>query len=97
MNTSATSADHHRMLILLVAACLVLTLGSGLAAAGPRPTDGAAGADSAPVNILDILLTDIFALGEVDLSTLGVNAADLGTVGPQADLTGERRRHAHRG
>jgi hypothetical protein len=74
--------------------CLFLVLSVGPVYAGPSPSDGpvyprpsppddpnTAGAPSQQA----VLQTALFALGEVDLSTLGVSDIDLLTVGPQLD------------
>jgi hypothetical protein len=66
--------------IAAVAAVLLLALGVGSARAGARAFDSTAtsnGAGAAP----SVLLTAPFALGEVDLSTLGVDPAALSTAG----------------
>jgi pectin methylesterase-like acyl-CoA thioesterase len=67
---------------ITLCATLVLTVALAMtspSAAGPSPDDGSttAGAPTGPIYI-----TLPFALGEVDLSTLGVSATDLLTVGP---------------
>jgi hypothetical protein len=68
----------------LLTTFLLLVLGVGAAYAGPSPTDGTAQSSSGPSNVFQ---TALFALGEVDLSTLGVSATELLTVGPQLTLT----------
>jgi nitrous oxidase accessory protein NosD len=68
----------------LLTAFLLLVLGVGPAYAGPSPVDGTAQSDGGPSNVFQ---TALFALGEVDLSTLGVSATELLTVGPQLTLT----------
>ena len=60
-----------------------LLLGATPASAAPSPVDGPPPAQSEPQAILT---TPFFALGEVDLSTLGVSAADLLGVGPRTAL-----------
>ena len=56
-------------------------LGASPVAAGPSPADGSAGGSS---NQVTVLRTSLFALGEADLSTLGVSPLELATVGPAA-------------
>ena len=69
-------ARHLRFLgVLLVA----LAVGAGTAFAGPAPTDGDSN-DTPDGGVPS--LTQLFALGEVDLSSLGVSASELLTVGP---------------
>jgi hypothetical protein len=70
-----------RSIFFIISTCLLL-LGSGTAIAGPSPTDGASGSGDGSLKILQ---TALFAPGEVDLSTLGVSATELLTVGPQLD------------
>ena len=67
----------------LLTACRSLVLGVGSAYAGPSPTDGPTQSGSGRQ---DVFQTALFALGEVDLSTLGVSATELLTVGPQLTL-----------
>jgi nitrous oxidase accessory protein NosD len=74
----------HRLLVLLIAPCLLLALAAGHASAGPWPSDAAEGPAA---NLPDVMPTALFGLGEVDLSTLGVSDTDLLTVGPQLGLT----------
>jgi len=62
----------------------MLALAVGAASAAPWPSDEAEGIAANPP---DILGTALFGLGEVDLSTLGVSATELLTVGPQAEVT----------
>jgi len=73
---------------IAVAAGFAITLGQ-VPAAGqlgvqtrPSPFDGPLPSPSQ--KIMSLFLTVPFALGEVDLSTLGVSSAELATVGPQA-------------
>ena len=73
---------------IAVAAGFAITLGQ-VPAAGqlgvqtrPAPFDGPL--PSPTQKIMSLFLTVPFALGEVDLSTLGVSSAELATVGPQA-------------
>jgi hypothetical protein len=68
----------------LLAACLALLLGVAPAYAGPSPIDGAAQSSNGQQ---DVFQTALFALGEVDLSTLGVSPTELLTVGPELSLT----------
>jgi hypothetical protein len=68
-----------RLLIGLLVACLLLILGAGQAYAGPSPTDGSSQSSGAPQQVFQ---TALFGLGEVDLSTLGVNPTELLSVGP---------------
>jgi hypothetical protein len=71
----------------LVLPFLLLALGFGPASANarPSPTDGPGGAtsDTGPQSALQ---TALFALGEVNLASLGVSQTDLATVGPQLSL-----------
>lgn len=76
---------------IAVAAGFAITLGQ-VPAAGqlgvktrPSPFDGPL--PSPTQKIMSLFLTLPFALGEVDLSTLGVSSAELATVGPQASAT----------
>ena len=73
-------ARHLRFLVVLLVA---LAVGTGTAFAGPAPTDGDS-SDTPDGGVPS--LTQLFALGEVDLSSLGVRASDLLTVGPQLSL-----------
>jgi hypothetical protein len=67
--------------IFVILPWLILVWGAGPAfAAGPSPADGSPPSNSGPQNVLQ---TPLFAIGEVDLSTLGVDATELLTVGPQ--------------
>jgi hypothetical protein len=68
----------------LLAVCLMSVLGAGYAKATPAPMDGSGQSGSGPQNVLQ---TPLFALGEVDLTTLGVNPLDLASVGPQLTPT----------
>jgi parallel beta-helix repeat protein len=70
--------------VCLLAACLSLLLGVAPAYAGPSPVDGTA---QSSFGQQDVFQTALFALGEVDLSTLGVSASELLTVGPQPSLS----------
>jgi len=74
-------ARHLRFLVVLLVA---LAVGAGTAFAGPAPTDG--DSSSTPDGGVPSL-TQLFALGEVDLSSLGVSASELLTVGPQLSLS----------
>ncbi len=67
---------HLRFLLALVAA---FALSAGTAVAGPSPFDGGS-STAQPLGAP--LFTQLFALGEVDLSSLGVNPLELATVGP---------------
>jgi parallel beta-helix repeat protein len=70
--------------LFLLPLCLMFALGGGTAYANPSPADGpAATAESSEQSVLQ---TALFALGEVDLSSLGVSPAELLTVGPQLSL-----------
>ena len=69
-------AQHLRFLVVLIAA---FALSAGPALAEPDPFDGNS---SAAQPLGTPLLTQLFGLGEVDLSTLGVNPLELATVGP---------------
>jgi hypothetical protein len=69
-------------------ATLTLALALAVAspsAAGPSPTDS--NATTTDGSIGQIYITALFALGEVDLSTLGVSATELLTVGPIPSVT----------
>lgn len=68
----------------LLAICLMSLLGAGYAGATPAPMDGSAQSSSGPQNVLQ---TPLFMLGEVDLSSLGVNPLELASVGPQLNPT----------
>jgi hypothetical protein len=69
-------AGHLRFFVALFAA---FVLSAGTAFGGPAPFDG----DSSTAQPAGTpLLTPLFALGEVDLSTLGVSSLELATVGP---------------
>jgi hypothetical protein len=67
-----------RLLFGLLAACLMLML-AGPVYAAPAPTDGKSQGSAGPQQVFQ---TALFGLGEVDLSTLGVNPIELLTVGP---------------
>jgi hypothetical protein len=67
---------HLRFLVMLIAA---FALSAGTALADPAPFDGPSGS-AHPLGTP--LLTQLFGLGEVDLSTLGVSPLELATVGP---------------
>jgi hypothetical protein len=69
-------AGHLRFLLALFAA---FALSAGTAVAGPSPFDGPS-STAQPLGAP--LFTQLFALGEVDLSSLGVNPLELATVGP---------------
>jgi hypothetical protein len=69
--------------VVLAAGGLLFLLGAAPASAAPSPVDGPPPARSEPQAILT---TPFFAPGEVDLSTLGVSATDLLSVGPRAAL-----------
>jgi hypothetical protein len=73
-----------KVLMALVSACLLLVLGAGPLYASPSPTDGTTQGSSGPQNVFQ---TALFALGEVDLSSLGVSPTELLTVGPQLTPT----------
>lgn len=73
-------ARHLRLLLVLLVA---LAVGAGTAFAGPAPTDGDSN-DTPDGGVPS--LTQLFALGEVDVSSLGVSASELLTVGPQLGL-----------
>jgi hypothetical protein len=67
--------------IFVILPWLILVWGAGPAfAAGPSPADGSPPSNSGPQTVLQ---TPLFAIGEVDLSALGVDATELLTVGPQ--------------
>jgi parallel beta-helix repeat protein len=71
--------------ITLFSLALVFVFASTAGASAPAPTDGSpgdSGVDSGP-----ILPTSLFALGEVDLSSLGVSAAELAGAGPSVAAT----------
>ena len=67
-----------RFAALLAAACCVLVVSVGSASAGPVADDGSSAGSGGGRSIFATLP---FALGEVDLSTLGVSASELATVG----------------
>jgi nitrous oxidase accessory protein NosD len=68
--------------IFLMLPGLMLALSPGVAyAGGPSPADGGPPSNPGPQTVLQ---TPLFALGEVNLSSLGVSPTDLLTVGPQA-------------
>ena len=67
-----------RFAALLAAACCVLVVSVGSASAGPVADDGSSAGSGGGRSISATLP---FALGEVDLSTLGVSASELATVG----------------
>jgi hypothetical protein len=68
-----------RRLFFLIFPCLLFALVVGPAYPAPSPADGPTnGSSSQPA----VLQTALFALGEVNLSTLGVNSLELATVGP---------------
>jgi hypothetical protein len=71
----------HLVRVLLLAAALVVA--APAAAKSPSPADGGAGptGDAGPT-----LFTSLFALG-VDVTTIGVDAAALATIGPTASTT----------
>ena len=69
-----------RRLFFLILLSLTVAFGGGSAYATPSPTDDPATGDSGEQSVLQ---TALFALGEVDLSTLGVSPAELLTVGIQ--------------
>ena len=62
-----------RRLFFLIVLCVLLIVGVGAASAGPSP-DGQQTTSTSPQQIL---LTPYFALGEVDLSSLGVTPTAL--------------------
>jgi hypothetical protein len=70
------------LLVLPVAAILVLSVGQ--ATAGPSPDNGSSNISTA---VGPVYITVPFAPGEIDLSTLGVSATDLLTVGPIPSLS----------
>jgi len=72
-----------RRFVVLPCLMLVLVLGVGSASAAPSPADGPSGATTGATSTQAVLQTAPFALGEVNLSTLGVSQTDLATVGPQ--------------
>jgi nitrous oxidase accessory protein NosD len=67
--------------LLLVPGLLLVLSATPAYAAGPSPDDGSSSNSPRPSTVLQ---TPLFGLGEVNLSSLGVSAADLLTVGPQA-------------
>jgi hypothetical protein len=69
-----------RRLFFLIVPCLLLVFGAGPVSANPSPADGPSTATTSPQNVL---VTPVFALGEVDLSSLGVSPTELLTVGIQ--------------
>lgn len=69
---------------VLVAAAVAALVAVGPALAGkPSPYDGAPSGVGQSLSTGAPLLTSLFALGEVDLSTIGVSDSALTTVGPQ--------------
>jgi hypothetical protein len=79
VHLQAKEKDVNRLLVTLIGSLVLSMLGTGAVAAAPSPDDGPAGGASGPVTILP---TPLFALGEVDLSTLGVSPLELAAVGP---------------
>jgi hypothetical protein len=79
VHLQAKEKDVKRLLVTLIGSLVLSMLGTGAVAAAPSPDDGPAGGASGPVTILP---TPLFALGEVDLSTLGVSPLELAAVGP---------------
>jgi hypothetical protein len=73
-----------RRLLFLGVVCLMVAFGVGPAYSSPSPTDDPTTGDSSEQQ--SVLRTALFALGEVDLSTLGVSPTELLTVGPQVSL-----------
>jgi parallel beta-helix repeat protein len=69
-----------RRLFFLIVPCLLLVFAVGPVSAGVSPGDGP---DTAATSPQQILLTPYFALGEVDLASLGVSPTELLTVGIQ--------------
>jgi parallel beta helix pectate lyase-like protein len=67
-----------KWLLGLVATCLLLVV-AGPVYAGPSPTDGSSQSGGEQQEVFQ---TALFGLGEVDLSTLGVNPTELLDVGP---------------
>jgi Right handed beta helix region len=72
--------------LLGVAAAALITLAPAYAGK-PSPYDGAPAGGGATLSAATPLLTSLFALGEVDLSTIGVSDAELTTVGPQSSAS----------
>ncbi len=73
-----------RVTLLIALALMLAGAATGPAVAGPSPADGD------PItggSVGKTYLTLPFALGEVDLSALGVSDAELAAVGPTASLT----------
>jgi hypothetical protein len=68
-----------RRLFFFVLLAAMLVLGAGQAVAGPSPEGGSS---TTTATVGPVSITAPFALGEVDLSALGVSATDLLTVGP---------------
>ena len=64
---------------LLTTACVVVAISAGIAQAGPVPDDG--GDVGGASGVTRILATPLFALGEVNLSALGVPPGELATAG----------------
>jgi hypothetical protein len=79
-------ASLRHALALLAATFSVLALTVGPAAAQPVPAD-ATSTSAAPPSIATSLATFPFALGEVDVTTLGVPLTDLASVGPAGAAT----------
>jgi len=75
--------NHFLKRIVLILPCLLLVLGVGPVYPGPWPTDGPHADGASQQNVLQ---TPLFAVGEVDLSTLGVSATELLGVGPQPSV-----------
>lgn len=74
-----------RIILLATLALIVAVAVAGQAAAGPSPTDSDPVATDGNVGQIYVALP--FALGEVDLSALGVSDAELLSVGPAASAT----------
>ncbi len=74
-----------RIILMATLALVVAVAGAGRAAAEPSPTDSEPVANDASVGQIFVALP--FALGEVDLSALGVSDAELLSVGPTASAT----------
>jgi parallel beta-helix repeat protein len=74
-----------RIILLAALVVIVAIAAAGQAAAGPSPTDSDPIASEESIG--QIHLTLPFALGEVDLSTLGVSDAELVSVGPTVSPT----------
>lgn len=73
-----------RLFLFVLPLAAILVLGVGQATAGPSPDNGSSSMSAA---VGPVYITAPFAPGEVDLSTLGVSAADLLTVGPIPSLS----------